>query len=140
MDILDLPFNRFIGIEKSPNTEYLLSLNDAEVYKNHLNSVHASAMFALAEASSAYCLSLKFPDLMDQIVPLLRSVQVKFKKPAKGTIRSKAELLNSTTEEVYDVILSKKKIRISVIVSLFDLENNRIFEGEFEWFITKMMS
>jgi acyl-coenzyme A thioesterase PaaI-like protein len=53
MDVISLPFNRLIGLEAgSPESGFLLSLPAGVQYTNHLGTVHASALFAVAEAAS----------------------------------------------------------------------------------------
>ena len=54
MKITDLPFNWLIDIKLSADTAYLLSLDDKENDTNHLGTVHASALFSLAEATSGH--------------------------------------------------------------------------------------
>ena len=54
MDITKIPFNQFIGLKISDKSGYLLMLDNRPEYRNHLDTVHASAMFALAEATSGY--------------------------------------------------------------------------------------
>ena len=60
MDVTKLPFNEFIGLKFSEKSEYLLMLENRNEYRNHLNTVHASALFALAEATSGYFLLNEF--------------------------------------------------------------------------------
>lgn len=54
MDVTKLPFNRFIGLEKGALADkFLVSLPASAQYTNHLGTVHASALLAVAEAGSA---------------------------------------------------------------------------------------
>ncbi len=53
MDVTKLPFNHLIGLELAdPGSDFLVSLPDDVKYTNHLGTVHASALFAVAEAAS----------------------------------------------------------------------------------------
>lgn len=63
MNVFELPFNRFIGLEPSTDSEYLLMVRDRQEYLNHLNTVHASTQFALAEATSGFFLQNEFQGL-----------------------------------------------------------------------------
>jgi acyl-coenzyme A thioesterase PaaI-like protein len=91
MDVTKLPFNHFIGLKISDKNGFLLMLDNRHEYRNHLNTVHASALFALAEASSGYFLLNEFSELTD-IVPFVRKVDTKYKKPATCSVFSKAKL------------------------------------------------
>jgi hypothetical protein len=50
--VTDLPFNRVVGLRASGRPELgALELEDSPRYHNHLETVHASAQFALAAAA-----------------------------------------------------------------------------------------
>lgn len=100
MKITDLPFNKLIGINGAEDTDYLLSLHDKVDYTNHLGTVHASALFSLAEATSGHFLMLNFPEFDSGLIPVVRQAEVKYKKPAIGQINSTATLFDSTKEEI----------------------------------------
>ena len=89
MNVLKLPFNEYIGLAESTDSEYMLMLQNDEKYLNHLNTVHASALFALAEATSGLLLLADFKDLTD-IMPVVRQVETKLNKPAQGQVFSTA--------------------------------------------------
>jgi len=94
MDITQLPFNNFIGLKISDKTDFLLMLEERPEYRNHLNTVHASALFSLAEASSGHFLLNEFSELTD-VVPVVRKAETKYKKPATGVVFSKAKFLET---------------------------------------------
>ena len=73
MDVTDLPFNALIGIERAEANNALLRLPSDPRYLNHLGSVHASALLALAEASSGEFLLRHFGS-SEGIVPCLSCV------------------------------------------------------------------
>jgi len=60
IDVTKLPFNYFIGLKISNKSGYLLMLDNRAEYRNHLDTVHASALFALAEATSGHFLLNEF--------------------------------------------------------------------------------
>jgi hypothetical protein len=62
MNVLDLPFNKILLIKKSDLPDTILMLEDREKYQNHLGTMHASAQYALAEASSGEILERNFGD------------------------------------------------------------------------------
>jgi len=137
MDVTKLPFNNFIGLKLSDKNEYLLMLDNCPKYRNHLDTVHASALFALAEASSGYFLLNEFSELTD-IVPVVRKVETKYKKPATSCIFSKAKFQEVEKNEVVDMLSRKGRILLKVEVSLFDEADVLIMQSIFEWFVTKL--
>jgi len=58
-------------------------------------------LFALAEASSGEFLLNQFKDYRLDIIPVVRKVEVKYSKPANGTVFSKACIIDS---DIIDII------------------------------------
>jgi hypothetical protein len=136
MDITKVPFNQLLGISLSDNSDYLLQLDDKQEYTNHLNTVHAAALFALAEGSGAQLLLKSFPDeIIDNVIPVLRKVDVSYKKPAQGIIKSKAFLKDSTFEDILHELQTRKRVSIHTIVELYNEQQVKVFVANFEWFV-----
>lgn len=135
MDVTKLPFNEFIGLKESTLPDYLLMLDDKPEYLNHLNTVHASAQFSLAEATSGHFLLAEFSDLSG-IIPVVRKVEVKYKKPSIGKVFSKAKFLNTNKEIIIESLTLKNRAQLTVEVTLFDEAGNLVMQAIFEWFIT----
>ena len=88
MNVLNLPFNKILLIKKSVVPDTLFMLEDRVNYQNHIGTVHASAQYALAEASSGETLERNFGDWNGAYFPVVRRVEVKYKNPAKGRLFS----------------------------------------------------
>ena len=138
MNVLDLPFNNFVGINDADEDEYLLALPESEKYWNHLKTVHAGALFSLAEASSGKYLLIKFDDLEFPIVPLLRRATVKYSKPVNGVVKSKGILIGRSKEEIVDELDRKSRTLIDVEVILFSETGEKIMTSVFQWFVSKV--
>jgi acyl-coenzyme A thioesterase PaaI-like protein len=136
MDITQVPFNKLLGISFANNPEYLLQLDAKEEYTNHLGTIHAAALFALAEGSGAQLLLKLFPtDIIENVIPVLRKVEVNYKKPAMGIIVSTAFLKDTTIELVIEQLLFKKRVSVITPVDLFDESKIEVFSANFEWFV-----
>ncbi len=136
IDITKVPFNKFLGIALANNPEYLLQLDAREEYTNHLGTVHAAALFTLAEGSGAQLLLKSFPEeIIYNVIPVLRKVEVSYKKPAMGVIVSTASLKDTTIDLVTEQLLSKKRVSIVTPVDLFDESKTKVFSANFEWFV-----
>jgi len=136
MNVTELPFNKLIGLKLSDNPDYLMMLDDKTAYHNHLGTVHASAEFALAEASGGLYLSREFGKI-NGIVPVVRKAEVKYKQPGKGRIYSDARILNSSKEEIQRALVERSRLAITIEVSLFDETGLLIMQCVFEWIIMK---
>jgi thioesterase domain-containing protein len=135
MKITDLPFNQLVGVKVSEESEYHLTLLDKKDYTNHLGTVHASALYALAEATSGHFLMINFPEFQTGIIPVLRQSDVKYKKPANGRVNATAVLLDNTIESIKEELTTKKRALLKLKVNLCDTSRIQVFSGVFEWFV-----
>ena len=136
MNVVDIPFNKFIGIKESSRGDYLLELNYLPEYKNHLNAIHASAQFALAEATSGKYLLEKFKEYRDKMLAVVRRVEIKYSKACESRIFSTAIIKN--IDEIIMWLKTKNRIFININVELFDENKNSISQSVFEWYIQKI--
>jgi acyl-coenzyme A thioesterase PaaI-like protein len=138
MDITEIPFNRLIGIRKTNgDSSTLLELSDSPEYQNHLQTVHAAAQLALAEASSAEYLLRIFKEAGNDVVAVVRKVQAKFKKPVKGKVYSRAVASPEEIKRFTDLLSLKGKALITVTVDIVDAEGAVAMRSLIEWFIKR---
>jgi thioesterase domain-containing protein len=136
MNVLELPFINFVGINDADEDEYLLELPESDKYYNHLETVHAGALFTLAEASSGKYLLIEFADLEFQIIPLLRKATVKYSKPVEGIVKSRGTLTGKSKETIIDELTRKSRTLIDVEVTLFSETGEKVMSSEFQWFVS----
>ncbi len=140
MDVTQIPFNKFLGISKcSAPDEGLLMLRDAECYANHLNTVHASAQFALGEAASGGYLLQRFKTIVEKgpLISVVRNAEVKFKKAGKGAIRASANIPDDVAGRTVASLEKKGKVLIPVDVVISDSGGNITMTATYEWFVQK---
>ena len=138
MNVLELPFNNYIGLNDADEDEFLLMLPESDNYLNHLKTVHASALFSLAEASSGKFLLIEFADLEFQIIPLLRKASVKYSKPINGVVKSKGALIGKSNKTIVDELTNKSRTLIDVEVTLFSEAGEKVMTSVFQWFVSKV--
>ena len=134
--VTELPFNNFLGIQPATNAERLLQLPSGSQYLNHLGAVHASAQLALAEASSGEFLLRHFSSA-DDLFPVVRRVEAKFRKPANGGIVSTASAAPEALARLDTELSSKSRSMISIAVELYDELGAHTLSATFEWFIQR---
>ena len=135
MDIREIPFHNFLGLQRSDKAPYILKLEDRQEYLNHLGTVHASFLFALAESTSGEFLLRKFKDYDLDVIPVVRKAEIKYSKPVNGEIFSKAEFENTDVKTILEEIQLMGRILIRIKVDIFSSENERVLTGIFEWFL-----
>jgi acyl-coenzyme A thioesterase PaaI-like protein len=133
MDVTEIAFVKKVGVIRS--TKGVLGLPFNETIKNHLQTIHASAQFTLAETASGEVLQTIFPELVDKVVPVLRDSQIKFKKPAIKTISAYPTVSDEAILKFKEQFKKKGRSSISVNVKIKDSENVATCVSTFNWFI-----
>jgi len=134
MNILDIKFIKHLGIKQEGEN---LVLSPDENLLNHIKTIHAGALYTLAESQSGYFLQNEFKDIDISVIPLLRSSSVKYKASASGKIVAFASANRDSLEKFRENIIKKGRGIIEVNVELKDSKGNIVIIGEFTWFIQK---
>ena len=135
--VTELPFNSFLGIQVATEPSKLLRLPSGDQYLNHLGTVHASAQLALAEASSGEFLLRRFGST-EGIVPVVRRLEAKFRKPANGTVTSTVTAAPTVLEQLDAELASKGRALIPITVELHDQSGAHTLSATVEWFIQRL--
>jgi len=139
MKIPDIPFNDFIGLKKSDREGYIMQLESGDIYHNHLGTVHASALFALAEASSGEFLLRDFTEAEINVIPVVRKVAVKYSRPVRGPVWSKAGYRDTDRNKIELELKTKNRSLFTIIVELTDGNGNKVMTADIEWFVSTMV-
>ena len=135
--VTELPFNRLIGIQTASDSAQLLRLPPGGQYLNHLGTVHASALLALAEASSGEFLLRHFGSSVG-VVPVVRHIEAKFRKPANGTVVSTAHVAPDALAQLDADLAAKGRALIPITVELHDESGTHALSASVEWFIQRL--
>jgi acyl-coenzyme A thioesterase PaaI-like protein len=135
MNVIDLPFNRLVGLEYAPaESGFLLSLPAGEQYHNHLQTVHAGALLALAEAASGEFLLRQYGSVPG-LIPVVRRLEAKFHKPARGRVSARARADAEELEKLDAELRSKGRALLSVTVEVVDESDVVALSAVVQWFI-----
>jgi acyl-coenzyme A thioesterase PaaI-like protein len=134
--VTELPFNRLVGIEPSADPAQLLRLPPGEQYLNHLGTIHASALLALAEASSGEFLLRHFGK-SEGVIPVVRRMEAKFRKPASGAVTSSASVAPGALTQFDADLAAKGRALIEVTVELHDESGKHALSAAVEWFVQR---
>jgi len=134
MRAVEIPFVSHVGIEEQDESTLVLPLT--QEVGNHVGTMHAAALFALAETQSGVFLQQLFPDYgADEVLPLLRGSSVKYRAPATTTIHAVASVTREDQERFLMQFERKGRAGITVTVELKDSEETVVMTGEFSWFV-----
>ncbi len=136
MDVTQIPFAKHVGIAYLE--EGTLKLEPIQHVQNHIESIHASAQFTLAETQSGLFLHKLFPEYEGKVAGVLRSSTVKFRAPALTTVMAKATLNEDGKMKFITQLESKGRAIVSIDVSVIDTKGIVTMQGEFSWFVQKI--
>ncbi|MDA7888470.1 YiiD C-terminal domain-containing protein [Akkermansiaceae bacterium] len=91
MDLTAIPFNQLVGLRKSSKKDVLLKLPFCEKTGNHLGTVHAGAIYTLAEAASGAFL-VKHRGKRTNVRGVVRKATSKYSAPGTSTLRAYSDL------------------------------------------------
>jgi acyl-coenzyme A thioesterase PaaI-like protein len=135
MDITKVPFNQFVGLERSLRDGFLFRLPAGDQYTNHLGTVHAGALMTLAEATSGEVL-LRSVGVWDPAwVPVVRRFECKFRKPATGSIDARGEIPESRVSQLLADLRTRRRASIDIPVEVYDMADMHCCSASIEWFI-----
>ena len=135
MDIMEIPFHKFLGIQKSDNDIYILKIEEKKEYLNHLGTIHASVLFALAESTSGEFLLREFKDYKLDVIPVVRKAEIKYSKPGNGQVLSQADFVNTDVIRIHEELQLNRRVLLKIKVDIFNSEIERIMTAVFEWFL-----
>jgi acyl-coenzyme A thioesterase PaaI-like protein len=133
--VTELPFNRLLNLEATDEAGKLLRLPAGGQYLNHLGTVHAGALLSLAEAASGEFL-LRALGGAGGVVPVVRRMEAKFRKPANGAVTASASVAAGAIEELRAGLSAKGRALIAVSVELHDASGTHALTATVEWFIS----
>lgn len=133
----DLPFNRRLGVRKpTESAGASLELPFAPGLENHIETFHAAAQFALAEAAAAECLRVTFPDLVTRALAVVRHAEIRYRAPASGTLSAFPELPRDAAATLPHELAARGQAFVPVEVSLRDAGGQIASHATFKWYIS----
>lgn len=138
MDIIDIAFNRLIGLQREPaGGDFTVSLPAGSQYHNHLGIVHAAALFAVAEAASGDFMLTHFGGRAAEFIAVVRRVEMKYRKPAHGKILGRATADEAARRELAAGLATKRMLAFTLHAEVSDESGAPNLTAEIEWFITR---
>ncbi|MGH8679448.1 MAG: DUF4442 domain-containing protein, partial [Burkholderiales bacterium] len=117
----DLALNQTFGIADAPAAAtHVLELPFTLLVRNHIGTVHAAAQFALAEAAAAERLRRDFGAQAGDVVPIMRSVELKYRQPATGDLLAYASVAPDDRSHLLSDLAQAGRTLVTVEVELKD--------------------
>ncbi|PEN13403.1 DUF4442 domain-containing protein [Longibacter salinarum] len=109
-----IPFMSTAGVNIDVYTpqRVVVTLPDRPPVHNHVGTPHAAALALLAEAATGLVVAL---NLSDGSVPLLRSMNVDFRRMARGTVHAEAALGEETQQRITRRPIGKVMVDVELL-------------------------
>ena len=135
MEISEIPFNKVLGLSAD---DQAVVLQPQSIHQNHVGSIHAAVIFALAESAAGHFLLSRFPDMADSYVVVLRGTTTKYRQPATvgSELRAMANSDESVTSTFLETLRSRGRATLDLSVTVTQQET-RVFTGTFTWFAAR---
>lgn len=132
-----VPFAQHVGVEALAVGNGFGDAKLVQRYEltNHIATLHAAALFALAEAASGLAMAGTMAPVIMAIRPVAKKAAISFSKPAKGTIIAKARTMVES-DAIFEQLNNGGKAEFDIKVKLFNEVGAVVCEVDFCWHIT----
>jgi acyl-coenzyme A thioesterase PaaI-like protein len=140
MHVTDLAINKTLGMRLAASgSDHVLEMPEMPLLLNHVGTVHASVQFALAEASSGEFLLRRLDDVRNNAFAMLRTSEVKFRKPARGSLRASARFADGVADpdRLLAELAARRRASVSVFIEIADAQGVITMTGNFDWFLQR---
>ncbi len=134
--VTQLPFNQHVGILKGSTPGALVELPAGGQYLNHVGTVHAGAQLVLAEACSGEFLLRNLVSSFG-VLPVVRRVEAKFKRPANGRLIANVITPVATIVDAVAVLEQKGRCLVTIAVEIIDESGQSTLAASFDWFMAQ---
>lgn len=131
-----IPLNVLLGIEIASigNGVAETRLPVRQDLTNHIGTLHASAIFAVAEAASGGAMSGAFAPVILNVRPVAANATIEFLKPAKTSLVARAKTLEEPAA-LRDRLDKDGKVAFDLAVVVADEEGNNVARVKVGWHV-----
>lgn len=129
-----VPFARYVGVE-------LLEVGDGFAggrlvqqhdLSNHIGTIHAGALFTLAETTSGAAMAGAFVDMIAQLRPVAAEARIVYSKLVRGTVQCKATT-SEPAEELRRRLREEHKVVFDVLVEVINEDEQPVATMTVSW-------
>ena len=133
-----VPFAGFLGIEYDDVApgRAVLRLADDPAKHNHIGTLHAGALFSLAESASGVCVIATIADRLSGVTPLAARAEITYRQVARGDVTATATL-GMPVADLLAELDSAGKVRFPVEVELTDARGEPCAHVTVDWHLRR---
>ncbi|HEV2889422.1 MAG TPA: YiiD C-terminal domain-containing protein [Frankiaceae bacterium] len=133
-----VPFAGFLGIEYDSvgPDRAVLRLADDPAKHNHIGTLHAGALFSLAESASGVVVIAAIADKLAGVTPLAAKAEITYAKVARGDVTATARI-EGGAGPVLETLEQVGKVRFPVVVELTDESGETCATVTVDWHLRR---
>jgi uncharacterized protein (TIGR00369 family) len=133
-----VPFAGFLGIEYDSvgPGEAVLRLRDDPAKHNHIGTLHAGALFALAESASGIAVIGAVAERLAGVTPLAAKAEITYEKVARGDVTASARI-EGGVDAVLETLDEVGKVRFPVVVDITDESGEKCASVTVDWHLRR---
>lgn len=132
-----VPFQNFVGATLLEVSDGFATaqLEQRDEITNHIQTLHAGAMFTLGEAASGAAMAGALAPVILEMRPVAATADIAFKKIAKGTLTATAKT-SRPGSELMQTIKDEGKVVFDVNVDIADAAGETVVEMVVNWHVS----
>ncbi len=134
-----VPFASHVGVvlETIGEGEATATLAQTRDTSNHIATMHAGALFTLAEAASGAAMAGMFLERLAALRPVAAGSTIAYVRPAKGTITAHAAVEGSR-DALFAALDGEGKVRFPVNITMQDAEGREVARMSVDWHLAAL--
>lgn len=134
-----VPFAAHVGITISDIAEGTATamLEQSHSTSNHVATMHAGALFTLAEAASGAAMAGTFFERLAAVRPVAAGATIAFLKPARGAIRASA-VVEGEKAALFAALDAEGKVRFPVAITITDAAEREVARMTVDWHVAAL--
>ena len=134
-----VPFASYVGVELGTIGEGMATatLEQSHNTSNHIATMHAGALFTLAEAASGAAMAGMFLERLAALRPVAAGSTIAYARPARGTITAHASV-DGAREALFAELDAEGKVRFPVTIRMEDAEGREVARMSVDWHVSAL--
>jgi acyl-coenzyme A thioesterase PaaI-like protein len=134
-----VPFAAHVGVALGEIGEgtATATLEQTKATSNHVATMHAGALFTLAEAASGAAMAGMLIERLAMLRPVAAGATIGYTKPARGLITARAAV-ESTKDVLVAALDTEGKTRFGVDVEMVDSEGREVATMRVDWHVAML--
>lgn len=134
-----VPFASYVGVALGEIGEgqATATLEQSHNTSNHIATMHAGALFTLAEAASGAAMAGMFVERLAGLRPVAASSTIAYVKPAKGLITAHAAV-EGNKPALFAALDAEGKVRFPVTIRMTDAAGREVAQMSVDWHLSAL--